>query len=106
MAPMTFFTPASNGIVGYTFQELVEKHTPANPKQIPPEIRLIEGQHHVLQFHFNTTDTTSDFILDAVFSNKKPDEGTVSLHDQLSGNNIQLQYSTYPIIKSNDSKQI
>ena len=87
-APVTFFTPVGDEIVGYSCPQLIAKHTKTDTQEIPEEIFAIEGQKHVFQIHFNESAKTTDFVVDKVFKKKRLIEGTTSEHHQIQGNNI------------------
>ena len=87
-APVTFFTPVGDDVVGFSCPQLIEKHTKTDMQEIPEEIFAIEGQKHFFQIHFNETAKTTDFIVDKVFKKKKAIEGTTSQHQEIQGNAI------------------
>ena len=85
---MTFFTPAADGLTGYSCLELIRVHKTTDPQEIPAQIFEIEGQKNVFQFHFNQTAKTTSFILDQVFNKKKSQETSLIPIESTAGKAI------------------
>ncbi|GJY91058.1 DNA helicase, partial [Tanacetum coccineum] len=75
-APLTFFTPAADKIIGHSCAELVAKYAPADPKKIPNEILKTQGTSAIFQARLNTLGNITDLTLDDVFDVKKQDNIT------------------------------
>jgi hypothetical protein len=69
-APLTFFTPATDEVTGYTCEELLAIHNGEDPQLIPPQIFELEGQKNIFQFHFSQTSKKATFVLDQVFNKR------------------------------------
>ena len=85
-APITFFTPAADDLIGYSCAELIAMHNAEDPQQIPSQIFEIEGQNNIFQFHFNETSKITSFVLDQVFDKKRVNQAPLITIQSEPGN--------------------